>query len=54
VVVQLATAQTIDSKSYPAESIIAFDLATRHTSLVMAPPEGAFLTGGTTRARATA
>jgi prolyl oligopeptidase len=46
VVVQLATAQSIDSKSYPADSIIAFDLATRRTSLVMAPPEGAFLTGG--------
>jgi prolyl oligopeptidase len=45
VVVQLATAQTIDSKSYPAESILAFDLATRHTSLVMTPPEGAFLAG---------
>jgi prolyl oligopeptidase len=46
VVVQLATAQTIEAKSYPADSIIAYDLATRRTSLVMAPPEGTYLTGG--------
>jgi prolyl oligopeptidase len=51
VVVQLATAQTIDGKSYPADSIIAYDLATRRTSLVMAPPEGTYLTGGYTGSR---
>jgi prolyl oligopeptidase len=46
VVVQLATVQQIDGKTYPADSIIAYDLATRRISLVMAPPQDTFLTGG--------
>jgi len=44
--VQLATPQTIDGKRCPADTIVAYDLATRQVSVVMRPPPGVYLSGG--------
>jgi len=44
--VQLAAPHTINGKSYPADTIVAYDLATRQESVVMTPPAGVFLSGG--------
>ena len=44
--VQLATSHTINGKTYPADTIVAYDLATRQVSVVMSPPPGVYLSGG--------
>jgi prolyl oligopeptidase len=49
--VQLATAHTIDGKSYPADTIIAYDLKSKRTSIVMEPPPEVYLSGTITGAK---
>jgi prolyl oligopeptidase len=44
--VQLATPHTFNGKTYPADTIVAYDLATRLVSIVMRPPPGVYLSGG--------
>ena len=44
--VQLATPHAINGKTYPADTIVAYDLATRQVSVVMSPPPGVYLSGG--------
>lgn len=44
--VQLATPHTINGKTYPADTIVAYDFATRRVGLVMSPPPGVYLSGG--------
>jgi prolyl oligopeptidase len=46
VAVQLATPHAIDGKTYPADTIIAYDLASKHLSVVMQPPQDVYLSGG--------
>jgi prolyl oligopeptidase len=44
--VQLATPHAIYGKTYPADTIVAYDLANRRLSIVMEPPADVFLSGG--------
>lgn len=44
--VQLAAPHAINGKTYPADTIVAYDFATRHLSVVMTPPKGVYLSGG--------
>ncbi len=44
--VQLATSHTVNGNTYPADTIVAYDLATRQVSAVMSPPPGVYLSGG--------
>jgi prolyl oligopeptidase len=44
--VQLATPHAINGKTYPADTIVAYDLATKRVSVVMAPPPDVYLSGG--------
>jgi prolyl oligopeptidase len=44
--VQLAAPHTINGRTYPADTIVAYDLATRQVSVVMTPPAGVYLSGG--------
>ncbi len=44
--VQLATSQAINGKTYPADTIVAYDFATGRVSVVMTPPRGVYLSGG--------
>jgi prolyl oligopeptidase len=44
--VQLATSHTIEGKSYPADTIIAYDFASKRLSVVMQPPPEVYLSGG--------
>ena len=46
--VQLATAHAINGKTYPADTIVAYDLASKRVSVVMVPPTGVYLSGGFT------
>jgi prolyl oligopeptidase len=46
VVEQLATPHAINGKVYPADTIIAYDLSSKRTSVVMQPPRGVYLSGG--------
>lgn len=43
--VQLAAPHKINGKTYPADTIVAYDFATRRVSVVMTPPEGVCLSG---------
>lgn len=49
--VQLATAHAIAGKTYPADTIVAYDLASKRLSIVMEPPKGVYLSGGITGTR---
>lgn len=44
--VQLAAPHEINGRTYPADTIVAYDLATRRVSVVMTPPAGIYLSGG--------
>jgi prolyl oligopeptidase len=44
--VQLAAPHTFNGKTYPADTIVAYDFATRKVSVVMTPPPGVYLSGG--------
>jgi prolyl oligopeptidase len=44
--VQLATPHAINGKTYPADTIVAYDLASKRVSVVMAPPPDVYLSGG--------
>lgn len=46
VAVQLASPHTINGKLYPADTIIAYDLASKRISVVMQPPQDVYLSGG--------
>ena len=45
-VVQLATPHRIDGTPCPADTVIAYDLASGRLSVVMQPPQGVYLSGG--------
>ena len=47
-VVQLAKTLTLDGHSYPADTLIAYDLITHRVSPVMTPPKDVYLSGGFT------
>lgn len=44
--VQLAAPHAINGRTYPADTIVAYDLATGQLSIVMTPPAGVYLSGG--------
>lgn len=44
--VQLAAPHAINGRTYPADTIVAYDLATGKLSIVMTPPPGVYLSGG--------
>lgn len=44
--VQLAAPHVINGKTYPADTVVAYDLATKRVSVVMTPPAGVYLSGG--------
>ena len=44
--VQLAAPHTINGKTYPADTIVAYDFASGKVSVVMTPPPGVYLSGG--------
>jgi prolyl oligopeptidase len=46
VAVQLASPHTVNGKLYPADTIIAYDLASQRISVVMQPPPDVYLSGG--------
>jgi prolyl oligopeptidase len=46
VAVQLSSPASINGTTYPADSIVAFDLLTKRISLVMTPPKDVYLSGG--------
>ncbi|WP_447763621.1 prolyl oligopeptidase family serine peptidase [Sphingopyxis panaciterrae] len=43
--VQLAAAKEINGQTYPADTIVAYSLATKKLSIVMTPPKGVYLSG---------
>ena len=45
VAVQLATPHAINGRLYPADTVIAYDLASKSISIVMQPPQGVYLSG---------
>ncbi len=51
VAVQLATPHTVNGKLYPADTVIAYDLASKRISMVMQPPRDVYLSGGITGTR---
>jgi prolyl oligopeptidase len=44
--VQLATPHAINGKIHPADTIVAYDLASKRLSIVMEPPKDVYLSGG--------
>jgi prolyl oligopeptidase len=46
VAVQLAQPHAVNGKLYPADTIIAYDLASKRISVVMQPPQDVYLSGG--------
>jgi prolyl oligopeptidase len=50
--VQLATPHAVNGKTYPADTIIAYDLASKRLSVVIQPPQGVYLSGGFVGTRA--
>ena len=49
--VQLATPHAINGKTYPADTVVAYDLASKRLSIVMQPPPDVYLSGGITGTR---
>ena len=44
--VQLAAPHLIDGNTYPADTVVAYDLNSKRLSVVMQPPPGVYLSGG--------
>lgn len=46
IVVQLGAPSTINGRTYPADTVVAYDLAAHKLQVVMAPPKDVYLSGG--------